>query len=651
MSLFDLFNLDPQKVVDFLAKLNIIVSVEVVDRFISILVLFVFVVAIVWGAYKKWNAIALLLSSKRRWRQKYIKRGLEHSFGDYISPEKQKCYVSTHCQGTPPHNFDEPDESVASTPKQDLTSFFIDEVFTTTNTNRQLYCIFAGSGMGKTTFAVHLFIEYINKYKKTTLPYEIYILDMGEAKVIDEIKELKDKLKGNANHSILLLDALDENLHASENFVEFRKQLEEVISPFKFVVITCRSQFFPNEQEIPTSSSIRSNTSEKNLLSYNRVYICPFSYSDISKYIAKKYRGLRKKDRRLRKKAKTIINSCSHLMARPVLLSYIDDLIDVNEELKSVTEIYELLIQKWLKREVNIIPDLTVRQTRFDELLLFSKKLAVRMYQNWRETGDFKMDALQMDEFCSKNGFNKCNYQFPRRSLINHDAAGSYKFSHKSFLEFFLAQSFFEDSSFDFSFEGMDMAELFYRGFCKREYRDRPNQQSFVIKTIGGDRDLPVDEFTLVVTKKTDYDFSHLYYVIPNHFSELELNWSAYNYNVQRFIEDSGIHTIVINNYIKGDVGLRQILNSPYLEFISIEGENVPKSFVKDAEKKGIHVLLNGQTIVKGAQPSFNSSLRIRMMLQMEERLRLIQRERLLIGHNLIDELLNQDINEKGGTL
>lgn len=645
-SLFDLFDLDPQKVVDFFAKIHIPVSIGTVEWGITILSLIAIVVSffgIASWLVKKWNEILTFFSKKRKWRRNYIKDGLEHSYGDYLTPERQRCYVPTQCQGTPPHNFEEPDEAVASSPKEELVKFFVDKVFKPTNTNRMLYCILAGSGMGKTTFAVQLFVEYINKYKESTLPYDIYIRDLGEAKVLTEIKALSDAIGEKAHKSILLLDALDENLQASESFEEFKGKLEEVITPFKFVVITCRSQFFSNEEAIPVNSGIRINTTNKNLLSYNKIYICPFSEDDIRLYIKKKYKGYGKKNIKLRRQAASIIDKCRHLMARPVLLSYIDDLLDVNKEYATEVEIYETLIDKWLQREVNSISDAEEKRLRYDQLVLFSKRLAVQMYQNWRETGDSRLDSSQMDDFSKKNSFDKSTYQFRRRSLINHDANGAFKFSHKSFLEYFLAIQYFENPEFDFSFEGMDMAELFYKGCCIREYRNRPSG-TFKIETISNKHYyLPYDEYTLVIARKCDYDFTHLFYVIGTEsFSELELSWGAYDTNVQAFIEESGVHTITITDYRRGEGSLRQILKGTDLEFISIEGDMLPKTFIKEANKKGVHVLLNDQTIVQGNNPSFNTTLKYQLKLQMEKQYELLQRERLIDGRKYIEELYNQ---------
>ena len=83
----------------------------------------------------------------------------------------------------------------------------------------------------------------------------------------------------------------------------------------------------------------------------------------------------------------------------------------------------------------------------------------------------------------------------------------------------------------------------------------------------------------------------------------------------------------------------------------SIDGDELPKTFIKDAEKKGVHVIYNNQTIVRGSNPPYNSTLRLQLLLQVEKQLDLIQRERLVLGRDLVRELMKQDLKEKGGEL
>ena len=55
-------------------------------------------------------------------------------------------------------------------------------------------------------------------------------------------------------------------------------------------------------------------------------------------------------------------------MARPLLLSYMDDLLDSNADFKTLFEIYSQLIDRWLQREVNKISIPTEREKQKEQL-------------------------------------------------------------------------------------------------------------------------------------------------------------------------------------------------------------------------------------------------------------------------------------------
>ena len=650
MSFFDIFDVNPQKVVDLLSYFGINVPVGVVTFIVNILCVILLVgipIGVITACIRWGDKVLTFFSKRRKWRKRYIKEGLEHSFGDYLQSERQKCYIDTQSQGTPPHNYDEPDEAVAGSPRESLVKMFVDRVFKTENTNRHLYIIFAGSGMGKTTFAVQLFISYVRKYTENTLPFPIYILNMVDVKIVENIEALSKRLGNGAHQTILILDALDENLKAAENFDVFRDCLENAIEPFKFVVITCRSQFFADDKSMPETSSIKMTTADKNLLKYNKIYICPFSPDDIDLYIKRKYKGKK------RKKAKAIIGKCKHLMARPVLLAHIDDLLDEQESFQTEADIYEVLIEKWIQREVNHIANPDDRMNLMEKLKQFSKLLAVKIYQNWKDIGEFKMSRTQLEEFCRTHHFDTTKYQFRQRSLINHDTAGSYKFSHKSFLEYFLAKELFENPDADISFEGMDMAELFYSGFCRQEYRQLLEAGVMRVEDMGKG-EMANRRFTLTVVKKSNYDYRRLKFVtMHGRFVEVVLNWNAYEHNVQDFLQQSGVSTISVINYQKGSTSLRPILDAPNISFVSINGGTLPNSFVKEAEKKGVHVFLNGVKVVDGTKDYENASLDMQLMLQLDRQVRSLQLQSQKENEQRINELIQfaEKINKgKEGT-
>ena len=149
MNIFDLIELDPQKIVDILAGIGISLTISEVECYTNILICFFVFGGIILWCYKKFTTVKEFFSKKYAWRKKYIHNGLEHSFGDYLQKEKRKLYIPTKFQNNPPYDYDEPDEAIGGSAKQDLLDFFLKDVLVEHNTNRWLYCILAGSGMGK----------------------------------------------------------------------------------------------------------------------------------------------------------------------------------------------------------------------------------------------------------------------------------------------------------------------------------------------------------------------------------------------------------------------------------------------------------------------------------------------------------------------
>ncbi len=616
MNIFDLIELDPQKIVDILAGIGISLTISEVECYTNILIYFFAFGGIILWCYKKFTTVEEFFCKKYAWRKRYIHNGLEHSFGDYLQKEKRELYIPTKFQNNPPYDYDEPDEAIGGSAKQDLLDFFLKDVLVEQNTNRWLYCILAGSGMGKTTFLVQLFCHYINKYKESTIPFNIYMLDLADTNVINRINELTADKNVVAHDSILLLDGLDENMHASEDFETFRHNLEKAIEPYKYVILSCRSQFFADDTSIPLNSSIHTCTGNKNLLRYNRLFICPFTPDDINNYIIKKY-----KNRKLRKKAKNIILQCHHLMARPVLLSHIDDLLEENRDYQNEADLYEILIQKWIEREINPIETNIEREQRKQELYEFSNSFAIRIYQIWKNTGEFKMSKDDFNNYCKNQHFETKPYEFRSRSLINRDSSGNIKFAHKSFLEYYLAKHYFENPCFDINFETMDMGTIFYSGFCKKEFRKICSSGYFTIEEskFDGIFNNDMNYLTLTVSKKSNYNYKHLLFVFKDkQFSEVVFSWDAYSETLVDFFIDAQISSISINNYQKGVYSLKSLLQNSSLMYIAIQGTELPNSFIKEAKKMNIHVFHNNKTIVTSESRTLIPSLNMQM-LTMEE--------------------------------
>lgn len=599
MSIFDLFGLDIEKLQQLLTRWNINVNAvylqAVVDIFLFGLIVYLFCKGIKKLVKYLWN---LTPFSARKMQNEYIHNALNHDFKEYLGEESQRQYIETQFLSTPPHEFDEPNKATTATTREPMDKF-CDRIFKDNNPNERVYMVLAGSGMGKTTFMVNVFCHYVKQnMTRKGMNLDIRLLRLDDEKVLDDIKKISEDGSIKPEKTILLLDALDENRYASGNFVEFKQKLEDAMEPFGLVMITCRDQFFDNEKSIPTSTSWVSVTKDKNLISYNKIYISPFSDEDIKKYLALKYKNKRK-----RKQASQIAEKCKDLMARPLLLSYMDDLLDGNFEFKTIYEIYRVLIDKWLQREVNKIQSEEARSEQKKMLYHFSVRIARTIYENWKDTKSMLLSPEQMEDFMTRFNYSKVPYELKRRSLINRNVSGYYKFAHKSFLEFFLAQEYFHNPTSNFEFEGMDMARRFYEEMCISDFWDW--QENDYIKLVQVKNKTYGVEDCLEINSDIDVEYSHLadaLYAMHIQLKSVRFPWNSYSDRLHHFLEKTQVPNVQVQCYYEtNDKTPRKLLELQKLVSLSFKSScetSLPRKFVSLAQRKQILTLLNEEIVV-----------------------------------------------------
>lgn len=599
MSIFDLLGLDIEKLQQVLTRWNINVDANYLQAVIDI-VLFCLIVYLFYKGIKKlvmflWN---LTPFSARKMQNEYIHSALDHDFKEYLGEESQRQYIETQFLSTPPHEFDEPNKATTATTREPMDKF-CDRIFKKNNPNERVYMVLAGSGMGKTTFMVNVFCRYVKQnMTRKGMDFDIRLLRLDDEKVLEDIKKISEDGFIKPEKTILLLDALDENRYASENFVEFKQKLEDAMEPFGLVMITCRDQFFDNEKSIPTSTNWVSVTKNKNLICYNKIYISPFSDEDMKKYLALKY-----KNRKKRKHAFLIAEKCKVLMARPLLLSYMDDLLDGNSEFKTIYEIYRVLIDKWLQREVNKIQSEEARYEQKKMLYHFSVRIARTIYENWKETKSMLLNPEQMDDFMTRFNYSEVPYELKRRSLINRNVSGYYKFAHKSFLEFFLAQEYFHNPTSNFEFEGMDMARRFYGEMCISNFRDW--QGNDYIKLVQEKNKTYGDEVCLEINSDIAVDYSHLadaLYAMHIQLKSVRFPWNSYSDKLHHFLVKTQVPNVQVQCYFEtNDKTPRKLLELQKLVSLSFESSretSLPRKFVSLAQRKNVVTLLNDEFVV-----------------------------------------------------
>ena len=445
-------------------------------------------------------------------------------------------YIETRFQSNPPHDKEDPEENIYSEPSQNLMDFYLKNVLIPDNKAPFIYCILAGSGMGKTTFAINLLKRYINKYTEETKPYDIFLFSLENDDVFHRIQEIEvDKRPS----SILILDAVDENNLAVNDYSSFKNELEKSIKNFAIVIVTCRTQFFLNEESEPDKSNLTyySKDGSRTFEKYYKHYISVFNNDDIKCYLKKKY-PLKKK----RRKAEEIVSMCKSLMVRPLLLSGIDDLLqEGNKRILNILDIYEVLIEKWLEREVNFwgrhsnsTADLSqLKESLYD----FSKKLAVKIYREKDKYGGLFIPEQELKNFMKRNNFTM-EYSYKGRSLVNRDSKGNIKFAHKSFLEYFLAVQMFQDGDYH-TLEGLDFMTTIYTELCRKEFKELKSQGI-----------IDFDEATKSIIIYKNINYNSLCFDWVSHIKNIFISSDAIDGSVLIWLRQLPFFTLFIFNYV-----------------------------------------------------------------------------------------------------
>lgn len=381
---------------------------------------------------------------------------LNKYYSDLTIKAACKFYVETKSQNHPPNYEDEPGFDSGNVFRENLIDFFIKRAFKMEKKIDRFYLVLADSGMGKTTFIINLYINYMTSgdLKKR---YKMKLFVFGGNDILEELKKIKED---EAKQTILLLDAFDEDMkfalqsHYCESpdeqkcFEERLNELAHTMKNFHKVIITSRTQYFPGQEDRPYEMRF-SHYDQTGFYTLEKIYLSPFDDNEIDEYLNKKYGVLRFWNIRKKKIAKNIIKSSPRLMVRPMLLSYIDLLITGNLIFNNVYEIYETLVEKWLEREAKKRRINEVQREKFKKNLYeYSKLIAVEIYKNRIKTNSLSLTKEEAFYIASNNNIDLSNYEITGQSLLTRDAVGNWKFAHKSIYDFMIAKEIIEDIGF-----------------------------------------------------------------------------------------------------------------------------------------------------------------------------------------------------------
>ncbi len=352
-----------------------------------------------------WKKIYSVYQEKKK-----IDKKLWEIFGTYYKNLIQ-LYIPVFFQRKPPTSQDLNDEK--------LYSFLLNEIL---RKPKIFYYIFAETGMGKTAFLVNFYKKYKSRWCRKPAKLEIYVLNDFN------INDFDRNFTGNKKETVLLLDALDEHkCNNKEEFNKFFSQLIECVATFKGAIITCRSQYL-NSEFIKKYSE-------------HCLYLSYFSEEQVNTFLSKKFPFWKMGNSKKRKIAKEIIFSKQdkhkilNVANRPLILQWIDEIIDEKDNLKYNFSFFKIIIAKWLKRENDKSQNSPENQQKIDVAKLNNAALELFLHKN-----------------ISTQELNKID---ETRSLFKQNADGNFTFLHNSFYYYLLAKLIFEQiidyNDFDFN--------------------------------------------------------------------------------------------------------------------------------------------------------------------------------------------------------
>ena len=402
--------------------------------------------------------VKIVLPKAYKWRKSYRESITEDLRKDYLN---NKIYLQPYITTTPPQKSHEPKNTKLEN-KELLRDFFINKVFIKeSDENNTVFFLFGDSGTGKTAALVHLFDDYIKKHNAFNLPFNIRLISLRRE---DSLNEITNIPKEERKKLILLLDAMDETPEVNDptQLDGFLNKLKTSFLDFARIVITCRPQFFPDDvrQELITHpQGIRTSTG---FLECSIKYLAPFDKQQIQEYLDKAI-TLRSENPR-RREAEKIVNMQPAIAIRPLVLSFIKDIVDANRPINTTLDLFDTIIYSILKRDIKKTFGQKNLEDKITQWWKASSKVASHMYQHNRLTiTDTELDKILPDNI---------EKQFKKRSLLTR-YKDEYHFSHKSFYEYFMAHRFFFYSYEIEQLYGMDFALLLfdelYDAYCNKQ--------------------------------------------------------------------------------------------------------------------------------------------------------------------------------------
>lgn len=415
-----------------------------------------------WTPATIFTAIGALAAVVAAWfvylpyrEQRRTQKLLEKSFGSELyTPEvianSTHYYIPPNCSSVDPAQ--EAEIRQVKVTKQKLFEM-IDEHLAEDSANRHLLLL-ADSGMGKSSFVLNYYARNQRLPKRKCRRLAVVPLGIPDAdEYIAKIEQQRE--------TVIFLDAFDEDTKAIKDHRSRLLDLMHACRHFKRVLITCRTQFFASDIEIPRETGVARvgprKAGEGGTYEFWKLYLSPLSDAQVDAYLHKRYRWSLGR----RKQAAALVKKIPLLSVRPMLLAYIPDLLESGKQIEYSFQLYEVMIEKWLERES--------RWVKPEDLRQFSERLAVDLHRNKEHRGAERIPKAELAQLANTWNIPLEAWQVSGRSLLNRDGEGNYKFAHRSIMEYLFVKRLIENDANCHGGKLTDLMKAFLREMITRD--------------------------------------------------------------------------------------------------------------------------------------------------------------------------------------
>ena len=383
-------------------------------------------------------------------RQKELEEINTITYGDPL--ELARYYVEPDCQELNPADWESEDHPATNMPIMKAIKRFFGAPCPTLGSN-QLF-ILSDAGMGKTAFLTMLKLQHLMAFWPQWT--DCVLLKLGENS-LSQIAE-----RSNTRKTILLLDSLDEDPMSYGRILDRLCEILEGTKNFLRVIIACRTQFFlPNVEKNPMKRPDRVSIGG---FTCPAKYISYFDRDKVAAYLIKRFPkkwGLFPQTERI-DEAEKMITRMGILQCRPLLLAYIEDLLESPYIKTNPGDyvVYQALIESWLRREQEKSGVSWKKLKRACELLALEMQKGDDGKGVQRHISEAKLNIF-IEEMSDFSYVKKIDIK--GRSLLNRNADGDFRFSHFSIQEFLVVNHVIENSNYrlDSKTVGMDLVLRF----------------------------------------------------------------------------------------------------------------------------------------------------------------------------------------------